>query len=676
MWWDPSRIQATVTRQFVCSHLHPEDAGRLDRAVSFGGVPTDGTYWEWIDQKAKRIFLILLDLGIPKHIFALIDVSWDDSDLPIALDQIRRLGLTGPAQDGREFYNRQFYYLLRPLRKGHHIVYSESEIVPLDVVDRRTGLAQGSGGGGGSGSGSGQTVDRVTLPGDPNHVFCRRRIPIGSGPGCLAHEDFQDEVNRVRNIYNEHLVSYFASYVQHGYGYVLFTPVSDASLRTMLAGTLSSIKAPDKEARRELVMNWIHCLVDTLCYIHSRGLSHGNIRPSKVLLNCTDNHIFFSDFTRFDAELLLAGASDQGRGGFDKEAYDYAAPEQWFRPSPSPGAGGAAVRRGTLTSGSGSGAAESDVFSIRRGRPQGHQGAPSPTASVQGPTPHLNPQAADVFSLGCVILELLGFLMKRPTRAFAAHRGAKHKLAGRGGAVLDSSFHRNLGQVETWMSTLGKEARKKDARVFRGVTPMLPVVERMLALHPSERPSVHDVQARMYCVLTEACGIGEPHCVHAPYSAYSIGGGLKMPAMRAAAAAAPLGGEAAGGGGGLPLDLDNDNDYEDDDVISIAMSKLSSGSGGSGGWPSSRSVGSGASSRGGLGGGREVPWATTTPASSSYSLPRPPGLTGGLEAIRNLQIRDNKVRSGSVWQAPPPSTGMLFAQPPSLPLLHHSCSCA
>ncbi|KLU93082.1 protein kinase domain-containing protein, partial [Magnaporthiopsis poae ATCC 64411] len=330
MWWDQSRIQATVTRQFVCSHLHPEDAGRLDWAVSFGGGLTDGTYWEWIDGKAKRIFLILLDLGIPRHIFALIDGSWDDSDLPIALDQVRRLGLTGPARDGCEFYSRQFYYLLRPLRKGNHIVYSESEIVPLDLVDRRTGLTQGSGsGGGGSGSGNssssvggGQTVDRVTLPGDPNHVFYRRRIPIGSGPGCLAHEDFQDEASRVRNIYNEHLVSYFASYVQHGYGYVLFTPASDASLKTMLTGTLSSVKALDKQARRELVMNWIHCLVDTLCYIHSRGLSHGNIRPSKVLLNSTDNHISFSDFTRFDAELLLlaGAASDQGRGGFDKEA--------------------------------------------------------------------------------------------------------------------------------------------------------------------------------------------------------------------------------------------------------------------------------------------------------------------------------------------------------------------
>ncbi|KAL8365873.1 hypothetical protein RB595_004584 [Gaeumannomyces hyphopodioides] len=628
MWWDVSQIQTTVTRQFVCSHLHPEDAGRLDRPVGFGGGLTDGTYWEWIDGKAKRIFLVLLDLGVPEHIFSIIDDSWDDSDLPIALDQVRRLGLTGPARDERRFYNRQFHYLLRPLRKGQHVVYSESEVVPLDVVD------------------GGQVADRVTLPGFPDHVFCRRRIPIGSGPGCLAHEDFQDEADRARGLYNEHLVSYFASYVHRGWGYVLFTPASDASLKTVLAGTTPpSLKALDKGTRRELVMNWIHCLVDTLCYIHGRGLSHGSVRPSRVLLG-SGNHISFSDLTRFGAELLAAGASsDQARGGFDKEAYDYAAPEQWFRPSSSLGPGGAAVRRGTLTStltagsGSGSGAADAfdapESFSISRSWPQGSSSSiGSPTATTlqqqQAPTPHLDPQAADVFSLGCVILELLGFLLKRPTRAFAAHRAAKHKLAGRGGAVLDSSFHRNLGQVETWMTALGREAARgssssKDARVLRGVAPMLRVVERMLALHPSDRPSVHDVQARMYCVLTEACGIGEPHCVHAPYRAYSIGGGLKMAAMRAP------GGEAGGD--------------DSDDAISIAISKRNSGGSGSGsGRLSSRSPE-------GLCDGQqqEASWVASPPSPQ----PQPLGLAGGLLAIRNLQIRD-KVRSRSTWQAPPP----------------------
>lgn len=78
----------------------------------------------------------------------------------------------------------------------------------------------------------------------------------------------------------------------------------------------------------------------------------------------------------------------------------------------------------------------------------------------------------------------------------------------------DSSFHKNLGQVESWMGQLAGEAKKKDDRLFRGVAPMLHLVERMLSAHPHERPAARDVQTRMYEILHDECGIEEPHCVH------------------------------------------------------------------------------------------------------------------------------------------------------------------
>ncbi len=175
-------------------------------------------------------------------------------------------------------------------------------------------------------------------------MFCRRRIPLGTGPGCLSQEDFFFEVNSIKNIQNEHLVSYWASYTHQGYGYVLFTPASDLSLKALLTTTPASIKNMEKHARRRTVMNWIHCLVDALCYIHNRRLSHGNIKPSTVLLN-GEHQIFYADFTRFNAELMAT----MDKTSFDKESYDYAAPEQWFNPSAStpssPSAGRRALRQ-------------------------------------------------------------------------------------------------------------------------------------------------------------------------------------------------------------------------------------------------------------------------------------------------------------------------------------------
>ncbi|KAK4120839.1 hypothetical protein N657DRAFT_665899 [Parathielavia appendiculata] len=464
MWWDDDTIERTVTKEFVCSRLVPEEIGRLDQPLEFGGSLTDCTYWEWIDEKAKRLFLIVADLGLPDQIFGLIDDSLDDDDLPIALDQVERLELTSSKDEKTEkkFYHRQFHYLLRPLQKGGHTDYDDDEVVPLDAVDKKHAL--------------GQHLDKVMVPNEPGTVLCRCRIPLG--PGRLSWGEFISEVDSIKDVQNQHLLSYSTSYTHQGYGYILFTPAPEYTLKSLLATTPSCLKNVDKKARPHLVMNWIYCLVDTVCFLHNRGLSHGNIRPSTVMFSC-DNLVFFSSFTRFHTS-ILGGATDYT--SFDKEAYDHAAPEKLFKP------------------------ASTSPTSNQRSAEVSN----SPT-DKHALTP--SPQAADIFSLGCVILELLSFLFKKHGKPFAAHRAAKHKSAGRGGAVPDSSFHKNLGQVESWMTQLTKDATKrKDEPVLRGVAPMLAVVEHMLAFYPSERPSANEVRARIYQILAESCSIAEPHC--------------------------------------------------------------------------------------------------------------------------------------------------------------------
>jgi serine/threonine protein kinase len=501
-WWDTARIEATVTRPFVSSKLLPDEIERLDRSLAFGDGLTDGTYWEWIDTKAKRIFLILVELGIPDQIFGIIDDSWDDGDLPIALDQVEQLALreTRDEKIEKRFYQRQFYYLLKLVEKGQHLVYQDHEPVPIDVVERRPGLSQN------------HVIDKVRLPNRPGQFFCRRRIPIGGGPGYITEDGLRDTVNSSKGVQNEHVVSYWASYVSQGYGYVLFTPYADTNLKNLLATTPTTFKNLSKKARRLLVMNWILCLVDTLACLHNKRQAHGNIKPSTILFN-NENHIFYSDFNRLSVEALF-GPSERAGSQFDRESYDYAAPEQWFRPTSGPTS--PPTRKATLSS--------SPEFNIA-----GSQDSKinTPSAMLKSENPSLSPEPADVFSLGCVILEMLTFLMKKTTKQFATHRSAKHKTPGRGGAVLDASFHKNLGQVETWMGILAKEAMKKTSEsdggaVFKGVTPMLHIVTRMLSASPLERPAASEVQHQIYRVLTECCDISEPHCVHDYHLEYAF----------------------------------------------------------------------------------------------------------------------------------------------------------
>ncbi|KAI0875132.1 protein kinase [Hypoxylon argillaceum] len=491
MWWDTSRIEATVTRQFVCSHLIPEEVERLDQPLGFGDGLTNGTYWEWIE-KAKRIFLILSDLGVPDQIFGIIDDSWDDGDLPIALDQVGRLALT-PVRDDRiakKFYTRQFHYLVNYIDKGQHVVYQDDDLIPV-VVDRRPGLATNN------------PIDRVGLPNRPNETFSRRRFPIGTNPGMMTLENILNEINSTKNIQSDHLASYYGSYVHQGTAYVIFTHSSDYNLKSLVSTTAGPLKSLPKQERRHLMMNWIHCLTDTLCYIHRRNRSHGNIKPSTILF-CSNNYIFYNNMSRLCGETSVSVSE---KAVFDRESYDFAAPEQWYRPSTAAHRRTLMAQRSSATSTS----SDSTTFSISRG---GSDNISNPSSVLHTPNPLLDPQAADVFSLGCVISELISLLMKRTPRAFSSHRAAKHKLPGRGGAVLDSSYHKNPSQVESWMTGLAKDAAKKDDLIFRGVAPMLHVVTQMLSVLPQERPTAQEVEQAMYKILTEKCGIKEPHCVH------------------------------------------------------------------------------------------------------------------------------------------------------------------
>ncbi|CAL3963391.1 unnamed protein product [Diplocarpon coronariae] len=500
MWWDDERIDATVDRQFVLSKLRPDEQLRLDEPLGFGDSLTDDTYMEWIELKAKRMFLILVDLDVPDQIFGVIDDSWDDDDLPVPFDQVERLQLT-PEKDEKlenRFFQRQFIYLLRNVQKGEHQYYNDEEVVPLELAEKRpvgavAGLIQSN-------------IDKVHLPGRPDDLFVRRRIPLGITPGLLPKEDFLSGLETMKSFEHDHLTSLWASYSHQGSAYLLLTPVNESSFKCFLNATPPSIKILAKQDRRILMLNWIHCLADAISFLHSKGLAHRAIKPSNILLDI-DNHIFFSDSSIFSGE----------KPGFDKEAYDYQAPEQLARPPPAPSFsrpktsgrstiplnafGFSATQKNVLTSND-----APSIYTSSSGT--GSTLSTSSSTSSICPVVKYDPQKADIYSLGAIYLEIMTFFMKRNSRNFASHRSSKNITPGRGGGLPDASFHKNPRQVESWMGILAKEGKKKEDKVFRSVSHILALIERMMSANPAKRPSAQDVQENVYCILVEYCGLG------------------------------------------------------------------------------------------------------------------------------------------------------------------------
>jgi serine/threonine protein kinase len=501
MWWDDEKIEATVDRQFVLSHLLPNEQQRLDKALGFGDGLTDDTYMDWIDQKAKRIFLILVDLGVPDQIFGVIDDSWDDNDLPVPLDQVSRLKLTyDPDQKfEKKFYQRQFAYLLRHIQYGDCIFYEDDEIVPLELVDKRPVVALPN-----------NHIDKVYLPNKPDHVLLRRKIPLGLGPGQMPMEEFLAGIEQKKAIEHKHLVTIWASYIHQDGGYILLTPVNDGTLKSLLTIIHPSIKIMAKRDRRVLLLNWLHCLASALAFLHSQGLAHRKIKPSSVMMDI-DNNIFLND-----SGLLTHHQATDAKRSFDKESYDYAAPEQWGeRPVASPPHNNQPFTRAQTRNAPPPGTPRVSMLSDQPILISPTSAASFNTESMYTIPFHPSrpdPQKSDIFSLGCIFLEIVTILMKRPSRSFSSHRSAKNKTPGRGGGLPDASFHKNLGQVETWIGTLAKNASKKEDKIFRGVSHIMQLVTRMLSLNPSDRPDASYVRDRLGEILTRVSGIEDVCC--------------------------------------------------------------------------------------------------------------------------------------------------------------------
>ncbi|KAH0538887.1 hypothetical protein FGG08_004543 [Glutinoglossum americanum] len=494
VWWVEQRIEATVTRDFVFANLQEEEQKFLDEPLVFGGGLTDDTYIEWILKKAKRIFLILKELGVTDRIRLIADDSWDDSDLPLPLEAIKRLQLTY-SRDGaleKRFYKMQFKFLLQEIKEGEHIVFGTDEFIPIEPVNKRSGFTFD------------YTAEKVHLPGRPGEIYKRRRIVLSGAPDKAPEEDFIAKIQVMKSAVHPHIAPW-ASYTYRGYGYILLKSVSDVSLKDFIRFTPQQFKILRERERQLTLLTWLHCLANALAFLYRHGLTHENIKPSNIMID-ESNNIFFTDILAFKW-----GDADKEASGI--ESYEYGAPERWGRtwviskPSLTKhrSGGEASWKRNSDTSTSSGPSISTNTYSSN----------PPTEPSVvyidwQNNTPDF--QKSDVFSLGCIWLDIMTILLKRKSTSFSSHRSAKNKKPGIGGGLPDMSFHANIGQLESWIGLLKRDASKKEDRIFRFVPSILALTQSMLSRDPNIRPRPHECEELLHRVLASALFPEITHC--------------------------------------------------------------------------------------------------------------------------------------------------------------------
>ncbi|KAK6542399.1 hypothetical protein TWF694_006354 [Orbilia ellipsospora] len=551
-FWDDSRITHTVTTEFIkeCLRKIPGTEpliARLNQPVGFGDGLTETTYAEWIISRSPKFFLILVELGIPEQIFWITDDSWGDDDLPVGYDSVPRLKLSAVADSvlDKKFHKVQYNYLLRFLYPGAHIDFEEFETVPLEIVESCATVFS-------------HPVDVVRCPRNPEILFTRKKFPLIDRDGASLFDEFIDEVESFRAISHRHIVELWASYTFKGHGYLILSPATKFTLRSFLHHPPAEFAKMTEDARRFKLLDWMRCLSDGLAYLYDQQIPHGDIRPRSVAIDGKTGEIYFSDVG--SQQRLSVGKTHIN----ENERYEYSAPELFqrvaqFSISQSPTGlqfdGGRTARKRSdpvhrgLSDGrkltvvvpptGADGVEPPRRYSLQAlddasGAPGPHRTSivsdpSSPTEEHHESHPRkfttngkgvsvgavqvaewiCRPAAkSDVFSLGCIMLDMLTFHShKKKLSSFASARARHNRAAGsRGGGQPDSSFHANIPETNEWIKDLKKEAMKRDDEA---VVAVLALISRMIQKDPAERPTPREVGDRLLSIMSF---VKKPHC--------------------------------------------------------------------------------------------------------------------------------------------------------------------
>ncbi|KAK1816040.1 hypothetical protein LTR12_009543 [Friedmanniomyces endolithicus] len=576
LWWTDERIERKVTRSFVVSKLRGEERQFLDKPLAFGEGLTDDTYMEWILAHAKRLFLVLTEIGVSDQIFGCIDDSWDDDDLPIPLDAIKKLELAYENDENlnRKFYDTQFVYLLRELKAGTHIEYGPNEHIPMEYVNTLPPAV------------TLQSWDRVHFPGRPEEVFMRRKYALtDKDTGQTYHNSFSRDLQRAKALRHEHIAGLWGSYVAEDAGYVLSDFVGEHTLATFIDHrTPSQLLRVSPSERPILLLEWMHCLADALASLHHRGVPHAAIRPSHILID-HDNRIAFAD-------VGSVRTFQRGKKPYQTETYDYAAPESQTCKAPflltsSPPKSSLSAFgkfRKMSSSTSNSSTSSSTGSSIRSNSlritvpgtpmtPPSSAGRSNSLSTILGPMspssfsrsssssfrnfsrhirnescssptfpkspmsltpvtilprpstvasgslcdiPDAPPEMSDIYSLGCVFLDILTFMLRGKLVEFVRFRSTRLQASeNRKRSRTDQSFHCNPDKTEAWLDVLREDSQRLGAagnQVYRGVPALLDLVRRMLLPNALLRPTAVEVRDRIQDVLVDQCGIERLCC--------------------------------------------------------------------------------------------------------------------------------------------------------------------
>jgi serine/threonine protein kinase len=275
-------------------------------------------------------------------------------------------------------------------------------------------------------------------------VRCRRIMLARKRIRCnyqLKREDAIEEVAHLQRLSHTHIVRAVGTYVQGNYLSILLYPATSYNLETFLElydelkSNPSSDGLQEYNARRSII-KFVRCLSNTVAFLHEHLVKHMDIKPMNILVQGNEYAGFFrvylADFGIAKSYKTAADAETESRTPFSRA---YASPE---------------VTR-------------QDVRGF----------------------------SADIFSLGCVLLEMLSAVTNRKEVLFEARHASPEG---------DSSFQANLERFEdrglfnnNYVETGGPVWLFDNTKLFSVPGAYVGLLEQMMRCNPQKRPTAAEL---------------------------------------------------------------------------------------------------------------------------------------------------------------------------------------
>ncbi|OAL56451.1 kinase-like protein [Pyrenochaeta sp. DS3sAY3a] len=278
-------------------------------------------------------------------------------------------------------------------------------------------------------------------------VQCRRIQLARKTIRCsrkLSMTEAVNEIYHLQTLQNFHIIQLVGSYLQGRTFAILTYPVADSHLGTFLEDTsdlcASRPDNPRYKSRVSFLRYSLSCLSAAIEYIHAHTTKHMDIKPQNILVRewRLTWRIYIADF---GLSRSFESQDHSQTDGPTSRTPRYCAPEVF-----------AAEKRG---------------------------------------------RSADIFSMGCVFLEMLTVISRRNLQDFAEFRRA-------GG--VDESFHANLERVVAWLDYLRND-------LLGDIPPdLFELVQQMVDEEPGSRPTAADLQTYFWVNCQDLRFVGRKWC--------------------------------------------------------------------------------------------------------------------------------------------------------------------